>query len=114
MKNKKDSFFEWAKKELTESPSREVDQKILNMALDKLEKPEQGYNFFNFLKPAFAIAISLVFVLVINYKINHPQTNDIVSIEDSAEMILQYENIELMAATQSLTEDEWRDIEGVK
>jgi len=116
VKEDKNYFFKWLKKETSHNPPLELDQKILHNAHAVFSKNQNNFRFVKLLKPGLALALSLAFLIVLNNKFN-PQTkgnNQLLSFNESPEMILNYKDIELMAAVGSLNDQDWKKIEATQ
>ncbi len=102
------------KKWLRISPTKELDNKILSMAREKMSPAKSVGISIKWKVTSMAILASFVVLFVLTTK-NHQQKeiNRMVFTE-SPEMILDYNSIELMAATSTLSEEDWNKIESTK
>lgn len=111
MNSKDDSFYGHLKKETAVTTPPGIDERILLMAKKELS-PSPKYKIW--LMPATALAASLVLLLTGSmYLINKKKQTDFVLMEPS-EMILNYDQIELMADASMLSDADWETIESVK
>lgn len=106
--NKNDGFFyHWIKKQTTQVPPKYLDEKISSMAREKLIPLKKDSKIIRWqLSGAFATVAILFFTIMASQK--NEMNNE------SAEMIMNYNTIELMSEASSLSEEEWAQIEGVK
>lgn len=111
MKNNIDLFYRRMKENLTESPSAEIDNKILTMASKKLKPDVEPSLLSQWLKPSLAIAFSVALVIIINIKSNNRNNTNKLLLTESPEMVLNYKDIELMADAGALSEEDWKRIE---
>lgn len=110
MTNNIDFFYRKMKEKLSVEPSIEVDQKILEMASRKLGANEKTFSWSVFLKPSLVLAGSALLITVINIKSHKHNDLEKLVINEPAEMVLNYNNIELMADAGSLSEEDWKKI----
>lgn len=113
MKNHYDLFYQWMKQNLSTSPSQTIDENILNMASKKLASAEQSSAPSRWLKPGLTLAFGVALVVVVNTARQRNKLEKLI-ITESPEMMLHYENIELMADAGALSEEDWKKIEGNK
>ncbi len=113
MKEKKYYFFEWIKKETSLTPSSQLDQKILKKVHALFPSEQKFYNLKKWLNPGVAFALSLTFIFILNNKFHYQllRNDQLLSLSESPEMILNYKDIELMAAVGNLSEQDWKKIE---
>jgi hypothetical protein len=107
LKNNNNSFYQRLKKQISVSPSLEVDQQILQMASKKLGVKTESSPWSSWLKPSLVFACGVLLVTVINIKSHKQNEMDKLAMNESAEMVLNYKNIELMADAGSLSEEDW-------
>lgn len=107
MKNldQQNKFYEWLKERTTFVPSMRLDDKILSHAEVELKTKSQNKTVW------WAVITTTVLAsLIIYVEINHNK-NDQVAVDESFEMILNYNNLELMAEAGNLTDAEWKKLE---
>lgn len=116
MNPKKDLFSSWLNKNLSQSPPAELDQRILAMAKRKLigniPGPEKRRSKKNPL--LISVFASILVLIVFSNKTLFPSKINKMTLNEPMEMILNYRNIELMADTSELTEEDWSKIESIK
>jgi hypothetical protein len=110
MTNNIDRFYRGLKEKVSVSPSLEVDQHILKIASEKLSVRAESFSWSTWLKPSLAFACAAVLITMINIKSHHQNEVDKLAMNESAEMVLNYKNIELMADAGSLSEEDWKKI----
>lgn len=110
MNKNNDLFYRRLKEKISVSPSLEVDQHILQMAAKKLGTRTESYSVATWLKPSLAFASGILLVTIIIIKFQHQNELDKLAMNESAEMVLNYKNIELMADAGSLSEEDWKKI----
>lgn len=111
MKYKKENFYSWIKKRTTQSPPSSLDLKILSLARNEFRPVGKS---FRWTLPINTIAASLIIFLAGSIYFQQQINNDNIVLNESLEMILNYDSIELMADASQLSEEDWRNIEGVQ
>jgi hypothetical protein len=105
------NFKNWLKNNLTVVPKKELSEKIMNLAEKNLSKEaitnENKGDYFWKLSMSMAM-IAIVFSMTFNKKINHENTS---FIAESQELILNYQDMELMADASTLSDDDWKKIQ---
>jgi hypothetical protein len=99
------------KNQISFAPPIDLDQKILliakkKMAKDKVAKP--------WIVLTSAIAACLIIFLTSNTYINQQKKMSSIVMTEAPEMILNFDQIELMADSSGLSESEWQKVEGSK
>lgn len=112
MKNSQVNFYNWLREKHTTSqfPSL-LDDKILKLAQDHLRKKSQ-YKLW--VLPVSASATLFVIIFFSNFYFNQEKNKSNFGLIESPEMVLLYENIELMADATKLSDSEWKKIEGIE
>ena len=110
MKMKNDSFYEHLKIKLNQNTPKSLDQKILIIAKKELKDTNKS---FNWIIPTFVTSVCLILFLI-DFPYLFKQKSDSFVLTESPEMILNYNNIELMADASQLSGAEWEKIEGSK
>ncbi len=99
----KDIFDQWLKEKLIKNPSTELDEKILRAARTELK----GSDKMNWRMPLIgALAASVFTIWLMNQTMTISQITKM-ELSEPTEMIMQYEDIELMVESSEWTEEEW-------
>ncbi len=106
-----DIFYKSLREKLIQGPPKSLDQKILLLASEKLQSHK---NHAEWLYLASGFTTCLIVFLTISGYFNHQQNFNKQVINESPEMILNFNSIEMMADASVLSENEWKKIEGTK
>ncbi|MDD4975242.1 MAG: hypothetical protein PHY93_12865 [Bacteriovorax sp.] len=111
MNNVNEKFYSWMKSKIAHTPPARLDQKILMMANNKLNHRKKS---FRWMLPSGAFTASLVALISVSIYFNHHKNLNSLVLNEAPEMIFNYDKIELMADASSLSDDDWKKIEGTK
>lgn len=114
MSNEKDFFYRWLKNNLSVTPSKNLDHKILSMASAHLAGPKDSFFSSRWKVSGAALLASFLLIFALTPKENHQKELSKMVLNESPEMIMNYKTIELMADSSALSDEEWNKIEGVK
>lgn len=109
MKNNR-TFYSWLSKATSRQPSSATDDKILAYAREAF-KPEEKTMLLSWKISGIAAFASIALVITLMYRMPVVQTGDQMMAE-SPEMLLNYNEIELMADASQLSESDWEKING--
>jgi hypothetical protein len=112
MNSPDNNFSFWLKKNLIKNPSAELDKKILSLSHDFLNKTKKKGNVLNWKIPALSLFASCLLVIGVFLKSNSLTltTSNKMVMNENPEMILNYNSIELMSESSSLSEQDWEKI----
>ena len=111
MNKKNDFFYRWFKNITEQSPPKLLDQKILIFSKEELNHSKKSIHW---IMPTSAISFCLILFVVGNTYFLHQKNLNMLFLSEAPEMILNYDNIELMADASELNADDWKKIEGSK
>jgi quinol-cytochrome oxidoreductase complex cytochrome b subunit len=111
MKNKNDSFYGQLKIKINQTPPKSLDQKILMIAKKELNDNKKSFDWM--MTTILASACIIVFLVGYPYLMNR-KPHDSYVFTEAPEMILNYNNRELMADATKLNASDWEKIEGSK
>jgi hypothetical protein len=100
------NFYHWMKEQITLEPTRELDQRIRNMAHEHLvESHFQISNNWKLITVSISFAAVLSTLIVVSMK----NQNEVITLATGgpSEMILNYNEMELMADSAILTDRDW-------
>lgn len=107
-----EKFFSLIKPFTEEAPASTTDHKILSVARERFNS--QKHTLLPIWKiSGLAVVASIVFILIF-FRSGSTPYNDSVAINESLEMILNYNEIELMAESSALSESDWNHLNKVK
>lgn len=113
----KNNFYNWLRPLTEKAPSPAVDTKILaysSQFFSSKEKEKVTVPFlFDWKISSIAVLASVALLVVLINKGTRPQPS-LMMITESPEMVLNYNEIELMADASKLTEADWAKINGTK
>lgn len=104
----KNSFYSWLALKTQTVPSAHVDSKILAYSSQYFQKEEKS--FFNNWKLSGALSLTAAVVVVVMINKNQPAGSGPVIITEAPEMILHYNDMELMADASQLSDADWARI----
>ncbi|MBC7715114.1 MAG: hypothetical protein H7177_17345, partial [Rhizobacter sp.] len=107
------SFYLWIKDHTTENPSRELDAKIKAMAHKHLtatyEPKGLSWKFIS-----LPLGLAAVVAVIINVRVKQQDELTAMALKMPVEMILNYNEMELMADSAILTDNDWDEVAKVK
>ncbi|MGZ3856285.1 MAG: hypothetical protein ACXVKO_08520 [Bacteriovorax sp.] len=112
MKKSDITFFQWMKKNTTKSPPRELDERILTLAHEKLGTSKSSSSKTKLILSGITVMASFALLLMLTSKNIKQKEISVYALSESPEMILNYSSIELMAEASALTDEDWHKIEG--
>lgn len=108
----KNSFYSWLALKTQTEPAASVDSKILAFSSQYFQKEEKSFFAGWKLSGALALTTAAVVIILIN---KNPSTQPGPALMSEApEMILHYNDIELMADASQLSDADWARINGQK
>ncbi len=108
----KNSFYSWLALKTQTEPSSSVDKKILAYSSQYMKNEDKSIIAVWKLSGALALTVAVVMVVMINK--NPPSQPGSAIISEAPEMILNYNEIELMADASQLSDADWARINGQK
>lgn len=111
MKKQNEKFYGWMKKSTTLSVPSTLDDKILSLAQAEFRPHKKSLNWA---LPLSAVAASFIIFLAGSIYLKQQSSINELAFNESPEMILNYDNIELMADASLLSDEDWKNIEGME
>jgi|GEM_PF-744329 len=106
------TFYSWIALKTQTEPSSTADKKILAFSSQYFKKEEKSFFALWKLTGAFALTAAVVLVVLINKNSSIQPGSALMS--EAPEMILHYNDIELMADASRLSDADWARINGQK
>ena len=106
-------FYQWLKPKLDKKPSATLDQRILLMASQKMQVQTASHRSRWTISLGFVLATAII-IFSVNSKFNQQKDLNKLVLNETPDMILNYENIELMADSAKLSDADWDRIEGLR
>lgn len=102
------TFYQWLSSRTRQEPTSNVDQKILAYSAEYFRPVEKNVFFSWKFSGAVALATVALLVVLVNKSPLQGPGNALIS--ESPEMILNYNDIELMADASTLSDEDWARI----
>lgn len=107
----KTTFYSWLSENTRKQPSSKTDDKILSYAREVFKPEENPARLLNWKISGVAVFASIALVIILMNRTPVMQSGDMM-LAESPEMILNYNEIELMADASQLSESDWAKING--